>query len=90
MLDLVEILFKEQYVNGYDMLRIKKHMENTCVYLRKNIEFCSIRCSVRKLWHSNGDVVTCGYVGPKTRVIFILSNKLILLFEQKLSMYLKS
>ena len=26
MLDLVELLFKEQYLNGYDMLRVKKSM----------------------------------------------------------------
>jgi hypothetical protein len=25
-LDLVELIFKEQYLNGYDMLRIKSHM----------------------------------------------------------------
>lgn len=45
---------------------IKK--ENSCVYLKKNIEFCSMRLSVREMWATNGDSVTCGYVGDKTRV----------------------
>ena len=41
---------------------------NTCVYLKKNIEFCGMRCTVREMW-SNGDIVTCGYISEKTRVI---------------------
>lgn len=69
-LDLVELLFKEQYLNGSDMLRIKNHMQNTCVYLKKNIEFCGMKCSVREIWAPRGDIVTCGYIGEKTRLVF--------------------
>ena len=36
VLDLVELLFKEQYLNGNDMLRIKKHMVQTR-YTNKNL-----------------------------------------------------
>jgi hypothetical protein len=79
-LDIVELIFKEQYLNGYDMLRIKKHMENTCVYLKKNIEFCSMRCTVKEMWAKNGDAVTCGYVGEKTRVN--LFDKLYVFFSE--------
>jgi hypothetical protein len=95
---LVELLFREQYFNGNDMLRIKKHMvcmnvfylkfislsllynlifffilkkEKTCVYLKKIIEFCGMRCSVRQMWAPNGDIVTCGYISEKTRVCLI-------------------
>ncbi len=59
------------------MLRIKKHMVNTCVYLKKNIEFCGMRCSVREMWAPNADIVTCGYISEKTRVSnfqFIFKN----------------
>ncbi len=49
------------------MWRLKKQIENTCIYVRKNIEFCGMRCSVREMW-MNGEIVTCGYVGVDTRV----------------------
>jgi hypothetical protein len=29
-----------------------------------------MRCSVRQIWAKNGDVVTCGYVSEKTRLVF--------------------
>ena len=69
-LDLVELLFITQYVTGNDMLRIKKHLENTCVYVKKSIEYCGMRCSVREMWAPSGDIVTCGYVSEKTRLAF--------------------
>lgn len=82
MLDLVEVTFKEQYINGYDMLRIKKSVENSCIYLKKNIEFCLIRCSVKELWSVNGDNVTCGYVGEKTRFVFRSQSAMCLIYIQ--------
>jgi hypothetical protein len=66
-LDLVELIFKEQYFNGSDMWRIKKHLQDTCVYIKKNIEFCGMRFSVREMW-MNGEIVTCGYISEETRV----------------------
>ena len=54
------------------MWRLKKQVENTCIYIKKNIEFCGMRCSVREMW-MNGEIVSCGYVGPDTRVS-LLSN----------------
>ena len=72
-LDLVELIFKEQYLNGYYMLRIKKSLERTCVYLKKSVEFCSMKRMVKEMWAKDKDDsvtwVTCGYVGEKTRVI---------------------
>lgn len=56
VLDIVELLFKEQYFNGNDMMRIKKHMENTCVYIKKGIDFSGMRCSVREMWIPNADI----------------------------------
>lgn len=82
MLDLVEVIFKEQYFNGYDMLRIKKHVENSCVYIKKNIEFCGMRCSVRELWATTGDIVTCGYIGEKTRLVFRSQSAMCLIYIQ--------
>ena len=49
------------------MWRLKKQIENTCIYIKKNIEFCGMRCSVREMW-MNGEIVSCGYVGADTRV----------------------
>ena len=66
-LDLVELLFKEQYLNGSDQWRIKTHMTDTCVFFKKNIEFCGMRLSVREMW-MNGQTVTCGYISETTRV----------------------
>lgn len=68
VLDLVELLFKEQYLNGNDMLRIKTYLENSCVYMKKSIEFCGMRCTVREMWARNADCVTCGYISDRTRV----------------------
>ena len=67
-LDLVELVFKDQYFNGNDMLRIKKFIENSCVYMKKTIECCGMRCIVRDMWSPNGDLVTCGLITDKTRV----------------------
>lgn len=68
-LDLVELIFKEQYFNGSDMWRFKMQMEDTCIYVKKNIEFCGMRCTVREMW-MNGEIVTCGYISAQTRVLF--------------------
>ncbi len=82
VLDLVELLFKEQYFNGNDMLRIKKHMVNTCVYLKKNIEFSGMKCSVREMWVPNGDIVTCGYISEKTRLVFRAQSAMCTIYIQ--------
>lgn len=68
-LDLVELIFREQYLNGSDMWRIKKHFENSCVFFKKSIEFCGMRCSVREMWNK-GEVVSCGYINEDTRLVF--------------------
>ncbi len=53
------------------MWRIKKHIQDSCVYIKKNIEYCGMRFSVREMW-MNGEIVTCGYISEETRVcIFI-------------------
>ena len=64
-------MFKDQYFNGNDMLRIKKYVENSCVHIKKTIECCGMRCVVRDMWSFNGDLVTCGYISDKTRVTYI-------------------
>jgi hypothetical protein len=66
-LDLVELLFREQYLNGSDQWRLKTHLTGTCVFFKKNIEFCGMRLSVREMW-MNGQTVTCGYISETTRV----------------------
>ena len=74
-LDLVELLFKDQYFNGHDMWRIKMHLQEKCLFIKKYIEFCGMRCQARELW-CGGEIVTCGFVSETTRVIM---NSLLLL-----------
>ena len=62
--------------------------EKTCVYLKKNIEFCGMRCSVRQMWAPNGDIVTCGYISEKTRVCLIDLYILGLFWNKKFVKYL--
>ena len=82
VLDLVELQFKEQYYNGNDMLRIKKFMVDSCVFIKKNIEFCGMRCSVREMWRPKGDIVTSGFISEKTRLVFRAQSAMCTIYIQ--------
>ncbi|GFO09932.1 dep domain-containing protein 5, partial [Plakobranchus ocellatus] len=80
-LDLVELLFKDQYFGRSDMWRMNKMLLNTCVYLKKAIEFAGMRASVHELW-SKGDNVTSGLITEDTRVVFRSPTAVVQIFIQ--------
>ncbi|XP_064646189.1 GATOR1 complex protein DEPDC5-like [Lineus longissimus] len=80
-LDLMEIVFREQYYSRSDMWRLSKTLVNTCVYASKKIEFAEMRAQVNELW-SKGEKMTCGYVTEDTRVVFRSSTAVISIFIQ--------
>ena len=64
-LDIVELLFKEQYLGRSEMWRLKRHLVDSVVFLNKKINFCkdTIRCTVNEMW-GQGDRVACGTITP--------------------------
>ncbi|XP_060594658.1 GATOR1 complex protein DEPDC5-like, partial [Ruditapes philippinarum] len=60
-LDLVEILFRDQYYSRSDMHRLRTSMIGSCVYLNKKIKFSEMRAQVNELW-CRGEKVTCGVI----------------------------
>ena len=70
-LDIVELLFKEQYLGRSEMWRLKRHLVDSVVFLNKKINFCkdTISCTVNEMWGQGGRVFygtitpwcTCSY-----------------------------
>ncbi|XP_005093712.1 GATOR complex protein Iml1 isoform X2 [Aplysia californica] len=81
VLDLVELLFKEQYFGRSDMWRLCKTLTNTCVYLKKTIEFAEMRTTVNELW-ARGENVTCGVITEDTRIVFRSPTAVVQIFIQ--------
>ncbi|RUS89768.1 hypothetical protein EGW08_002471, partial [Elysia chlorotica] len=79
--DLVEILFKEQYFGRSDMWRMNTILTNTCVYVKKNLEFAGMRATVHELW-SQGENVTSGLITEDTRVVFRSPTAVVQIFIQ--------
>jgi DEP domain-containing protein 5 len=82
VLDVVELVFKDHNVNGDDRLRIKKYMENSCVHLKKIIEFCSMRFTVFGMFNINSEMVSCGYISDKTRIAFRSQSAMVIVYIQ--------
>ncbi|KAH9502461.1 GATOR complex protein depdc5 [Bulinus truncatus] len=80
-LDLVELLFKELYFGRSDMWRICKTLSNTCVYLKKQIDFAEKRVHVNELW-TKGENVTCGIITEDTRIVFRSPTAVVQIFIQ--------
>jgi hypothetical protein len=82
-LDSIELTFKDQYMGRSEMWRLKNSLVNTCVYIKKNIEFCggAVRCQVYEMW-SQGDRVACGVITEDTKVVFRSSTSMVYLFLQ--------
>ncbi|BFZ18365.1 hypothetical protein BsWGS_21405 [Bradybaena similaris] len=80
-LDLVELLFKDQYFGRSDMWRLCKTLVNTCVYLKKQIEFAEMRASVNELW-ARGENVTSGFITEDTRFVFRSPTAVVQIFMQ--------
>ncbi|XP_072033797.1 GATOR1 complex protein DEPDC5-like isoform X2 [Amphiura filiformis] len=80
-LDLVELLFKDQYISRSDMWRLGKSLIGNCLYIQKKIVFSGIRAQVMGLW-SRGEKVSCGAVTQETRVTFRTSTAMTYIFIQ--------
>ncbi|XP_047741122.1 GATOR complex protein Iml1 [Hyalella azteca] len=82
-LQLLEVTFKDQYLNRSDMWRLTQHLEGCVVYKNKIVEFCgqTIRCQVYEMW-SQGSRVACGYVSADTKVVYRSSTSRFYLFIQ--------
>ena len=82
-LDIVELLFKEQYLGRSEMWRLKRHLVDSVVFLNKKINFCkdTIRCTVNEMW-GQGDRVACGTITPDTKVVFRSTTAMLYLFIQ--------
>lgn len=80
-LDLVELLFKDQYFSRSDFWRLRDSLTNTCAYLNKKVEACDMRAQVYELW-SKGERVTCGVITSDTRVVFRSSTAVVQIFIQ--------
>ncbi|XP_021373105.1 DEP domain-containing protein 5-like isoform X1 [Mizuhopecten yessoensis] len=80
-LDLVELLFKDQYLSRSDMWRLRHGLVNTCAYLTKKIETAQMRAQVFELW-AKGDRVTCGMITDDTRIVFRSSTAVVQIFIQ--------
>ncbi|KAJ8312500.1 hypothetical protein KUTeg_009873 [Tegillarca granosa] len=80
-LDLVEILFKDQYYSRSDMWRMRNVLLNTCAYLNKKISAFEMRAQVNEL-RSKGDRVTCGVITEDTNIVFRSSTAVVQIFIQ--------
>ncbi|KAL5017610.1 hypothetical protein ScPMuIL_007199 [Solemya velum] len=80
-LDLVELLFKDQYYSRSDMWRMRNRLIDTCVYLGKKIEYVEMRTQVNELC-SKGEKVTCGVISSDTRIVFRSSTAVVQIFIQ--------
>ncbi|XP_038057653.1 GATOR complex protein DEPDC5-like isoform X1 [Patiria miniata] len=80
-LDLVELVFKDQYISRSDMWRLKNSLIGSCAYLSKKVEYSGIRAQVNELW-ARGEKVMCGAVSEDTRVAFRSATAMVYMFIQ--------
>ena len=66
-LDMVEIVFKDQYLSRSDMWRLQRSLTNTCVYMGKKLVFAGLRLQVNEL-RVNAEKLACGVIGADTKV----------------------
>ena len=79
--DLVELTFKDQYIDHGDMWRLKKSLVSTCAYVTQKVEFAGIRAQAGKLWVKN-EKVMCGYISEDTRVVSHSMSATVYIFIQ--------
>lgn len=80
-LDLVELVFKEQYISRSDMWKLRANLLNSSIRFHQNIKALGIRAQVQDLW-ADGVKVTCGVISSDTRVIFRSSTAMVIIFIQ--------
>ena len=80
-LDLIELMFREQYVTRSDMYRLRRRLLGACLHANKKIEHYGMRTMTGEMWHA-GVRVTCGYVDESTRIVFRSNSVSIFMFVQ--------
>ncbi|XP_063971712.1 GATOR1 complex protein DEPDC5-like isoform X3 [Lytechinus pictus] len=80
-LDLVELVFKDQYISRSDMWRLKNSLVNSCIHMQQKLELSGIRAQVQELW-SRWERVSCGAITNDTRVAFRSATAMVYLFIQ--------
>ncbi|XP_033627568.1 GATOR complex protein DEPDC5-like isoform X2 [Asterias rubens] len=80
-LDLLELVFREQYISRSDMWRLKNNLIDSCPYLSKKVEYSGVRAQVNELW-AGGEKVMCGVVTEDTRVAFRSATAMVYMFIQ--------
>lgn len=79
--DMVELLFKDQFVTRSEMWRFSKQLVGSCVYITKKLSHFGVRAQVMEIW-TKGEKVSCGVISNDTRVIFRSSSTKMYLFIQ--------
>nr|CAB3237409.1 DEP domain-containing protein 5-like [Phallusia mammillata] len=80
-IDLLEVSFKDQYISRSDMLRMKKHLLNSCVHIEQFVEFSEIKAQVSEMW-ANSVQVKCGFISDHTNFVLRSSTAKVYLFIQ--------
>ena len=65
--DMVELLFKDQFVTRSEMWRFSKQLVGSCVYITKKLSHFGVRAQVMEIW-TKGEKVSCGVISDDTRV----------------------
>jgi len=79
--DMVEVLFKDQFVTRSEMWRFSKELVGSCVYVTKKLKHSGVRAQVNEIW-SKGEKVSCGVISEDTRVVFRSCSTKMYLFIQ--------
>eukprot|EP00911_Craspedida_sp_UC1_P000675 UC1_evm3s517 len=68
-LEVVEVVFRGQYIGRNDMWRVTTSLSGTCVYQSQEISHGGVRARATDLWLPGGRV-SSGFVGPETKFVF--------------------
>ncbi|TGZ64583.1 hypothetical protein CRM22_006304 [Opisthorchis felineus] len=80
-LDLVELCFRDQYFSRSDLYRFSQELLGTVLQVHRKIVHNEMRVQVGELWRK-GEVYSCGYVGPETKIVFRSATSVIQIFIQ--------
>ncbi|CAL8069644.1 unnamed protein product [Calicophoron daubneyi] len=81
VLDLAELHFRDQYFSHSDCYRFTEELVGNVVQVNKKVEYNDMWAQVGELWRK-GERYSCGFVGPKTKIIFRSSTAVIHVFIQ--------
>ena len=80
-LNLVELVFKDQYYSRADMWRMRASLMKQCLHHGQKVELFEMRATVEEMWASSVRVM-CGVVTDETRVTFRSSTAQVNIFIQ--------